>query len=191
MLFRIKQAFVMLAAALLIIFPASSFSATETTTITTTTTEGSGVTTIVPGTYTIPFVDFDLNRDRIVSINEIGEMLFRQFDTDDNGVIDNNEYDRKAILTVAPAIKETTVSYDFDGDGMVDKTQRTYETFLQDTLLASFDRNRNGLSPTEFTGRDFMEADVNNDRQVDLKEWQGSYIASIDRANKDKASLNR
>lgn len=143
------------------------------------------------GTRTFNFMDFDLNHDGVLSINEVGKMLFKLYDTDGNGVIDNNEYERRAVLTVVPMQKNTTVSYDLDGDGIADVTKYTYETFMQDTLLTRFDKNRDGLSPHEFTGLDFLAADVNHDKVIDLKEWQGSYIASIDKLNKENARFNK
>jgi hypothetical protein len=143
------------------------------------------------GARTINFMDFDLNKDGILSINEIGQMLFKFYDTDGNQVIDNNEYERRAVVTVLPMEKNTVVSYDFDGDGRPDETKYTYETFTRDTLLTRFDKNKDGLSPHEFTGLDFLAADVNHDKVIDLKEWQGSYIASIDKTNKENARFNK
>jgi hypothetical protein len=143
------------------------------------------------GARIINFMDFDLNKDGILSVNEVGEMLFKLYDTDGNEVIDNNEYERRAVVTVMPMEKNTVVSYDFDGDGKPDETKYTYETFTRDTLLTRFDKNKDGLSPHEFTGLYFLSADVNRDKAIDLKEWQGSYIASIDKKNKDNARFNK
>lgn len=143
------------------------------------------------GARTINFIDFDMNNDKILSINEIGEMLFKLYDTDGNQVVDNIEYERRAVATVLPMEKNTVVSYDFDGDGLADKTQYTQETFSRDTLLTRFDSNKDGLSPHEFMDMHFNEADVSNDKVVDLKEWQGSYIPRLDKLNKQKAHVNK
>jgi hypothetical protein len=143
------------------------------------------------GARVVNFMDFDLNKDGILSINEVGKMLFKLYDTDGNDVIDNNEYERRAVVTVMPMEKNTVISYDFDGDGIADKTQYTQETFMQDTLLTKFDKNKDGLSPHEFMGMDFLAADVNRDKVIDLKEWQGSYIPGVDKLNKEKASVNK
>lgn len=142
------------------------------------------------GTRVLRFPDFDVNKDGLLSRDEVGQMLFKLYDTDGNQVIDNIEYERKAVVTVMPMERTTTVSYDFDGDGKPDQTEVTQESFMRDTLLTRFDANRDGLSPHEFTGRDFLAADVDRDRAVELNEWQGSYIESLDKANKDKARLN-
>lgn len=143
------------------------------------------------GARIINFIDFDLVKDGILSINEVGEMLFKLYDTDGNNVIDNIEYEHRAVITVMPMEKNTTVFYDFDGDGKTDETQHTYETFMQDTLLTRFDKNKDGLSPHEFMDMGFLKGDVNNDKVIDLKEWQGSYIPSIDKKNQEKALLNK
>lgn len=143
------------------------------------------------GARVVNFMDFDLNEDKILSINEVGKMLFKLYDTDGNELIDNNEYERRAVVTIMPIEKNTIVSYDFDGDGFADKTKYTYETFIKDTLLTKFDKNRDGLSPHEFMDMTIIEADVNNDKMIDLGEWQGSYIPSVDKINKRKALYNK
>jgi hypothetical protein len=143
------------------------------------------------GTRVINFMEFDLNKDAILSISEIGQMLFKLYDTDGNQIIDNNEYERRSVVSVLPMEKNTVVSYDFDGDGRADETKYTYETFSRDTLLTRFDKNKDGLSPHEFMDMSFLSADVNHDKAIDLKEWQGSYTASIDKTNKENARFNK
>lgn len=143
------------------------------------------------GTRTIAFSDFDLNGDHILSRNEVGTKLFKLYDTDGNEVIDNIEFERRAVLTVLPVQKETKISFDFDGDGIIDESQVSQQTFMDSTLLTRFDQNQDGLSPHEFTRRDFMKADINNDKQVDLEEWKGSYIATIDARNESDARFNK
>lgn len=141
-----------------------------------------------PRVYTI--LDFDVNHDAMLSLDDVGVKLFDIYDTDGNDVIDNIEFERRAVLTVTPVQQKTTVAYDFDGDGRADQVATTMEVFQQRTGLAAFDRNGDGLSAREFTGRHFNEADINNDHAIDLKEWQGSYIAYIDHKNKEKARFN-
>ncbi len=143
------------------------------------------------GSSTFRFNDFDLNNDGILSIDEVGRMLFKLYDNDGNGFIDSNEYKRRAVITVVPMEKNVKIAYDLDGDGVADVTKYTYETFMQETMLTRFDKNRDGLSPREFTGRDFWSADVNHDKGVDLQEWQGTYIKSLDHSNKEKARFNK
>jgi hypothetical protein len=167
----------------------------KTVTVTTPAVSTSTVTTTnsvsTTGPRAIGLLEFDMNSDKILSRDEVGHTLFKLYDTDDNNVIDNNEYERRLLVTVKPVEKSTTVSYDFDGDGIADKTQITDEVFMRETLLTRLDTNKDGLSAHEFADRDFMAADVNKDHAIDLKEWQGSYNASIDAANKIKASLNK
>ena len=143
-----------------------------------------------PGTRLYTILDFDANNDLILSLDDVGVKLFDMYDTDGNDVIDNIEFDRRAVLTMAPMQQKTTVSYDFDGDGRADQVDTTMEVFQQRTGLSVFDHNGDGLSAREFTGRHFNEADINNDHAVDLKEWQGSYVAYIDAKNKEKAQFN-
>jgi hypothetical protein len=143
------------------------------------------------GVRLINLADFDLNGDKMLAQAEIGATLFKLYDTDGNDLIDNIEYERSSMLTVVPFDKETTYSYDFDGDGTVDEKTVTRSKFIEDTMLSRFDANANGLSPLEFSGRQFTEADIDNDRFVNAREWHGSYIASIDAYNKSRPVLNK
>lgn len=162
------------------------------TTGTTVTTHTATLPAPIPGTSrAIHFEDFDLNRNNVLSMDEVGEMLFRLYDTDGNMVIDNNEYERPSVLTFAPMTQTTSVSYDFDNDGVPDKTVYTYDTFMQRTQLSRFDHNGNGLSPHEFTGKSFLQADVDDSKAIEMKEWQGTYVASIDARNRADAALNK
>lgn len=166
-------------------------SATETVKTSTTAWATQEKVVLPDGTRVVAFTDFDLNHDGVLSRREVGEKLFKMYDTDGNEVIDNIEFTRKAVITVHPIEKETVVTYDFDGDGIADKTQITNEQFMRDTLLARFDENKNGLSAEEFTGRHFMEADINNDKTVDMKEFKASYDGAIDKSLKMKAETNK
>ncbi|TVQ81847.1 MAG: hypothetical protein EA357_11620 [Micavibrio sp.] len=143
------------------------------------------------GIHVVEFIDFDLNKDGIMSTHEVGEMLFKLYDTDGNNVIDNMEYNRPLIITVKPVEHHTTIYYDLNGNGKADEVVHTYETFKQDTRLADFVTNKDGLSARDFTNLHFNEVDVNGDGMIDLEEWQGTYIPSVDRANKERARFNR
>ena len=147
----------------------------------------------ISDTHVINLMDY--SNAGVLSTDEVGRMLFKIFDTDGNGVIDSNEYEHHVIVTILPMEKNTVVTYKLDHDGETQTTTttttNTYDTFMQGTRLINFNNNSKGISPHEFTGMDFLAADVNRDHAIDLKEWQGTYNASIDKANKDKANLNK
>ena len=143
------------------------------------------------GTRLVNLRDFDYNKNGVLSRAEAGAGLFKLYDTDGNEVLDNNEFKVRAIITLAPMSKETVISYDLDGDGLADQTKVTYETFVRDTMLSRFDASGDGLSPEEFTGREFIVADINNDKVVDEKEWQASYDHALDVQIKAKANVNQ
>jgi hypothetical protein len=132
-----------------------------------------------PGSTPINLGNFDINKDGILSSNEVGEMLFKLFDTDRNNVIDSKEFADRTILTVVPMEKQTTITYDFDNDGSADKTQTTYETFTQETQLARFGTNPSGLSPREFLDKPYAVVDTDGSGGVDLPEWKNAYIFRI------------
>jgi len=135
--------------------------------------------TVPPGSSKINLADFDMNKNGILSTFEVGEMLFKLFDTDNNNVIDATEYENKAILTVVPMEKTTTITYDFDNDGIADRTQSTSETFSQNTQLARFSTNPNGLSPREFVDKPFAFVDMDSIGGVDRTEWKNAYIYKV------------
>lgn len=143
------------------------------------------------GTRLFNIADFDINKDGILSTAEVGEKLFDMYDFDGNGMIDNNEYEKNAVVTVTPVEKTTTITYDFDGDGIAEQQEKVYENFVRHTQLARFDNDKDGLSAREFVGRGYLEADIDGDKLISKKEWQGSYNAEIDRSNKLKGNLNK
>ncbi len=142
------------------------------------------------GTRLINFMDFDLNRDGILSTFEIGEMLFKLFDADGNEVIDNVEFEHRNVMTVVPMETETIVSYDFDNDGQADRIVRSYERVLDETKLSRFDASGEGISPRDFVEKSFLEMDVNRSKMIELNEWRGAYIESIAQKNANQVNLN-
>lgn len=131
------------------------------------------------GSKTINLNNFDLNKNGILSTFEVGEMLFKLFDTDTSGAIDSTEFEFKSVITVAPMEKMTTISYDYDNNGVADKTMYTFEKFTQDTQLAKFDKNKDGLSPHEFVEETFGQIDTDHNGGTDLVEWRNAYMTKI------------
>lgn len=143
------------------------------------------------GTRMVNFMDFDLNGDGVLSTAEVGEMLFRLFDLDGNGLIDNVEFEKRSVMTVVPMEKETIVKYDFDNDGQPDKVERAHETFMEKTQLSRFDLAGGGLSPRDFVGKSFLQMDINRSRFIELNEWRGAYDEAINAKNQRQGFYNR
>jgi len=142
------------------------------------------------GTRLINFMDFDMNQDGILSTFEIGEMLFKLFDSDGNQVIDNVEFEHRNVMTLVPMETETIVTYDFDNDGQADRVERSYERALEETQLSRFDNGGEGISPRDFVEKSFLEMDVNRSKMIELSEWRGAYIESIAEKNAKHVNLN-
>lgn len=145
----------------------------------------------VTGARLVNFMDFDLNGDGVLSTEEAGEMLFKLFDGDGNGVIDNVEFETRNVMTVVPMEKETIVKYDFDDAGNAQKVERTQENFIEKTQLSRFDQAGQGLSPHEFVGKTFRQMDVNRSGFIEKNEWQGAYNETINRKNHNQSFYNR
>ena len=128
----------------------------------------------------INFSAFDVNNDGLYAKSEVGTRLFYVFDRDGNEVIDNLEWDDESVYTITPMKKETYRFVDYDDDGYTDLTSYTYERFYEESGLIRFDENRDGLSASEFIDESFMSLDDNDNRMIDLDEWQEAYMAWLD-----------
>lgn len=127
----------------------------------------------------INFSDFDVNKDGRLSRAEVGETLFYIFDTDGNEVIDNIEYERPMVLTIIPMEKKEITTVDFDDDGIPDSTSFNTEEFYEQSMLARFAKDKNGLSAKDFLGQNYWQLDDNKDKTVDIKEFKRAYIQSL------------
>lgn len=135
--------------------------------------------TELPQGQKVDFKAFDVNRDGILSMEEVGERLFYLFDTDGNEVIDNIEFDRNAVLTIVPMEKETMRLVDFDDDGRTDVAAYDYDTFVQQSRLIMFDRDYDGLSAQEFIETGFLKLDADDSNAIELEEWKRVYADQI------------
>ena len=145
--------------------------------------ETTSTTTIVkqtdlPGVKKFDIESFDDNKDGIITITEAGDHLFRLFDLDSNGVLDNVEFPRKTVITLIPLRAETYSFRDRDDDGRPESGSYSYSTFIEKSGLYMFDRNKDGLSPSDFVKATFLEMDKNNSHVVEPDEWRSAYVES-------------
>lgn len=133
----------------------------------------------VPGTKAIAFSAFDVNKDGEYSMEEVGEMLFEIFDTNNDKLIDNLEWDNKNVYTITPMEKETFKFVDHNSDGLTDEATYTYDTFYKASGLIKFDEDEDGLSAQEFIGIGFEELDDTEDKMINKEEWQKAYLATL------------
>lgn len=122
--------------------------------------------------------DFDTNKDGVLDRDEVGEKLFKFFDTDGNEVIDNKEMLKPSIIVFTPMTKKTIEMVNFQADGQAAKETVTEEKFLQRSNLSKFDTDKDGLSPLDFLGKPFNVVNVHKDGVIDLYEWKRAYAAS-------------
>ncbi len=132
----------------------------------------------LPNVNEVNFRAFDVNNDGSYSMSEVGERLFESFDRDHNGLIDNREWDQRAVMTITPVEKETFKYIDYDDDGLTDSASYTYQTFYQASGLIKFDDNLDGLSARDFVKADIQALDENEDNMIDMKEWKQAYLTS-------------
>lgn len=133
----------------------------------------------VAGAEPVNFTALDINADGAYSMAEVGEFLYRAFDTDGNGMIDNIEWDTPKVLTITPMEKETFKYVDVGSDGVVDASSYTYETFYKASGLLKFDNDLDGLSAKDFIGAGYQEVDDDNDQLISLEEWKEIYLGSL------------
>lgn len=118
---------------------------------------------------------YDLNRDGVLEMDEIGEKLFYQFDTDGNEILDNTEFDRPAVITLTPMEVTTITTTDYTGNGEADAQVVEVDTFMETSGLVLFDEDDNGLSAHEFIDKSLLQLDINKDGVVELDEWKNAY----------------
>lgn len=131
-----------------------------------------------PEVNNIDFTRFDVNNDGVYTMEEVGEVLFYIFDTDGNHVIDNIEWNNRNFYTITPMEVQSFKFVDSTGDGQVDSSSYTYDTFYKESGLMKFDKDQNGLSAAEFIGAGYEELDTDQDKMITLKEWQRAYLES-------------
>ena len=167
------------------IFAGISGGAVASDTATTVTTKTTTVVTekpvIMPDTDMINMTQFDLNKDGILSMHEVGARLFFVFDRDGNEIIDNMEFDRNSFMTIVPVEKETMTYVDVyrDGDKVESKTTYTTEDFMKQSQLIRFAGDTDGLSPREFIDQSFLKTDINDDKAIRMEEWQEAYALLV------------
>ncbi|NCT41480.1 MAG: hypothetical protein GW778_07465 [Alphaproteobacteria bacterium] len=144
----------------------------------------------VEGINQIDFSAFDTNKDGIYSKPEVGEKLFYSFDRDGNEVIDNIEWDRKSVFTITPMEQETYKFVDYNDDGTTEVTTYTYNEFYKESALILFDKNKDGLSASEFINVGFQKLDLNDNNVIELNEWKKGYIEMTKPENAEQERYN-
>lgn len=145
----------------------------------------------VPNLNKVNLTVFDLDKNGVLTMNEVGKYLFKVFDTDGNGSIDNIEFKKSMFMTIIPMEKKTLKLVDFDDDGHPEVSERTYENFVKSSQLARFDDDNDGLSANEFIGQGYEELDDDNDRLINLHEWEKAYKTLTSPVVNDPALYNK
>ena len=132
-----------------------------------------------PNTNVINFADLDLNGDGILARDEVGERLFRVFDTDNNQVIDNLEMTHPQLIVLTPMEKKTIEIIDYQAANFSTKEVVSTEDFLYQSKLAQFDKDKDGLSALDFLGKPFNQVNVRKDSVIDLYEFKRAYAEAV------------
>lgn len=133
----------------------------------------------IPDVNKVNLTAFDLDKNGVLTMREVGSYLFGVFDTDGNGSIDNIEFKKKRFMTIIPMEKETLKLVDSDNDGNAEVVEQSYESFIKQSMLMRFDENKDGLSPNEFIGKGYEVLDDDEDRLINHEEWQEAYLQTV------------
>lgn len=136
-------------------------------------------TKTLPNVKKVDFMSFDANKDGVLGMREVGDVLFDAFDKDGNGAIDNNEYDEQSVYTIIP-MEATKLTYtDYNNDGVDEKITLTKEEFLERSNLMRFDKDMDGLSPRDFMGSEVKAMDINHNNLIEKDEWVREYALKV------------
>ena len=133
----------------------------------------------LPNVKRVDFMSFDANHDGVLSMREVGDVLFGAFDKDGNGAIDNKEYDEASVYTVIPMEATKLTFTDYNADGVDEKVTLTREEFLERSNLMRFDKDMDGLSPRDFMGSEVKAMDINHNNLIEKDEWERAYAAKV------------
>lgn len=144
----------------------------------------------LPNVNKVNLTVFDMDKNGILSMNEVGRYLFGVFDADGNGSVDNIEFKKPMFMSIIPMERETLRLIDFDNDGTPDVSNHSSENFVKMSRLSRFDDNYNGLSANEFINQGYEELDDDNNRLINLHEWEKAYKKLVSPAVNDPALYN-
>lgn len=133
----------------------------------------------LPNVKRVDFMSFDTNHDGVLSMREVGDVLFDAFDKDGNGAIDNIEYDQASVYTVIPMEITNLTFTDYDSDGVDEKVTLTKDEFLERSNLMRFDKDMDGLSPRDFMGSEVKAMDLNHNNLIEKDEWEREYALKV------------
>lgn len=123
---------------------------------------------------------FDLNHDGFFEHDEIGQVLFRIFDADDNLIIDNIEYTIPRIASFTPMKKKTVDTVVYRDYYKSTKVTVSQEEFLQLSRLSRFDRGQDGVSAKDFLEMPFNLVNADKtDKVIRIEEWKRAYADSV------------
>ncbi len=143
-----------------------------------------------PNKKSINLMEFDLNDDGRLTQEEVGEKLFKVFDRDHNGVIDNREMKKVGLITLAPMQRKTTETIEYKSLDHPTKTTINEEEFLHRSQLVKFDKDEDGLTPLDFLGMTFLKVNVKKDDVIDLYEWKRAYAESVRGKHQEQYNYN-
>lgn len=125
------------------------------------------------------FYYYSPNHKAIVSGADLNDDIISLWDTNNNNVIDNQEYYKGALIVYEPTEYTKRTYMDIDADGIPELTKEEYTVRL--TQMPEYAKlnadKKEGLTLYEFTGVGFQDADNDNDNQVSYDELKTAFYA--------------
>ena len=115
---------------------------------------------------------FDMNKDNVITVEEVSQTLFNTFDADRNRALEDFEYNNTIKINLRD-FPQDDYTYEFDN-----KTY-SYTQFTELTQINLFDDYNNGLKGQDLLNESFFQLDKNENGYITFEEWHDAYLNAV------------
>jgi Ca2+-binding EF-hand superfamily protein len=120
------------------------------------------------------FNNWDLNGNGVVETNEFSQSLRKLWDSNENDTIEVAEWNMYSSIW----LKKTTSfkKFDYNRDNSISKKE-LIQGIAEDSIITTWDKNKDGLKLDEFCHMAFTIWDNNNNGYIDILEWSVNWFS--------------